>query len=438
MVTNDMHVITGLRDALEGAVAATITRLSELGVVEFPIEHYTSEWGETNQDNIRAARILRETLSRPSVFEQIFRYETNLSELPEVTRLNEFIKRIPEGLPVTSSVSVASYVLVRYFEQAGGLANRASVLDSVSQELSEDLVSPTYEAFATFLLQDFHAHGAIELGPGILLRPIAMEDIHELSRRRLYGAFPDLLVRNTDWICQVRVRGAKGSYNPVNEIHPFWEAMIAAMTLVSVGRGKTWMLSKGLSSPFFGGINSWSGVPRAFGFHGEPPQSVLQITVDELVELTGAIQEVNGNSSCKHLQFIIGRLRDAVSRSLPRDSVVDLVIALESMLAADTSALEVTFRFRNRGASLLGAEFGDARTRLSLLSSIYGARSKIVHGSEPTGGVEVALSNAVAVIRHLVRWYLDERRRSIKPKDLNGMIDRRMVDGVEPHSIVRS
>ena len=79
-----------------------------------------------------------------------------------------------------------------------------------------------------------------------------------------------------------------------------------------------------------------------------------------------------------HTTLAINRFNSALCRSNIFDSVVDLTIALESLIEADT---EIRYRFAVCNAICSTPAAEDRHESYNLLKYLYGARSKIVHGT---------------------------------------------------------
>ena len=98
----------------------------------------------------------------------------------------------------------------------------------------------------------------------------------------------------------------------------------------------------------------------------------------------------------------IARLHFATERERAEDRFLDLVVGLES-LANGGDKTEVTFKFRQRLAALIGTDTDDRVAIFDRANKIYGARSKVAHG---TSSVVKELASLTAD----ADWYL---RRAI-------------------------
>ena len=131
-----------------------------------------------------------------------------------------------------------------------------------------------------------------------------------------------------------------------------------------------------------------------------------------------------------HLRLPTRRMRLGAQRGNVEDTLVDFVIGLERLLAPDTRQLEVTYRFKLRGAALLpAAEFGDARTRIDLMNKLYDLRSAVVHGRADREAIIAATPEAEEVLRSILQWLLQPARLYGDHNDLIRALDEAMVAG---------
>ncbi|MBI1785492.1 hypothetical protein HYR69_10145 [Candidatus Sumerlaeota bacterium] len=86
--------------------------------------------------------------------------------------------------------------------------------------------------------------------------------------------------------------------------------------------------------------------------------------------------EANGNLKSK-VRLSLTRLNQAVRRPLHGDRVLDLAIALESLLVGDGGGL--SFKFALRGALLTAPSIEDRRTVRATLRAFYELRSELIH-----------------------------------------------------------
>jgi hypothetical protein len=80
----------------------------------------------------------------------------------------------------------------------------------------------------------------------------------------------------------------------------------------------------------------------------------------------------------------LSRLALAMSRTDPREALVDYTIALEALLLAGTDIGEARRRFALNGAVYVGSSRNERLSLYKQLYEIYGARSVLVHGVDPS------------------------------------------------------
>jgi hypothetical protein len=107
------------------------------------------------------------------------------------------------------------------------------------------------------------------------------------------------------------------------------------------------------------------------------------------------------------LEMACQRLVDGARRSKPRDTIVDAVIGLESILLAHLPERgELRFRFSLNYATLFPKE--ERRRAFSVAKDLYDLRSTIAHGSQPPaklkiGDTEYGLAAAGNLAREVLR-----------------------------------
>lgn len=117
------------------------------------------------------------------------------------------------------------------------------------------------------------------------------------------------------------------------------------------------------------------------------------------------VRRIFSEPQLEYLRLPFRRLRASASRTENEDRLVDYVIGLERLLARDTETLEVAFRFRLRGASLLPSTFGDVSERRKFMRELYSLRSAIVHGSAKTESVNEMVPQAEAALKAIFLWF---------------------------------
>jgi hypothetical protein len=106
-------------------------------------------------------------------------------------------------------------------------------------------------------------------------------------------------------------------------------------------------------------------------------------------------QEVAGmlaKPSSDQLSMAVGRFSWSFGRPTLEDKVIDLAIALESVLCLAGGEEQLSYRFRLFGAAILDGIPGHSDAK-KLLNALYVARSKIVHGAQRLSDLQKSKRN---------------------------------------------
>ena len=133
---------------------------------------------------------------------------------------------------------------------------------------------------------------------------------------------------------------------------------------------------------------------------------------NEIEELKNLFQKVK--NAPEFLRIPISRFNFAYDRRKPEDKLIDLIVALESLLVKENQ--ELSYRLSLRTSFLLGKNNKERKELFCLMKKAYNLRSKIVHGSKYKN--EVKINNKTIPIYKLVSNIEDILRKSIK-KALN-------------------
>jgi hypothetical protein len=130
-------------------------------------------------------------------------------------------------------------------------------------------------------------------------------------------------------------------------------------------------------------------------------------------------------SSSHYLSLPLRRLVDGFSRTRFDDKIVDYAIGLEALLLGDSNQGELSYRFRLRGAMILGEVGEDRHQALKDFKDFYDARSAIVHGNSLANFNLRSLSNnGERFLRKVWRWHLAQ---GITLNDAITRIDQRIL-----------
>jgi hypothetical protein len=149
---------------------------------------------------------------------------------------------------------------------------------------------------------------------------------------------------------------------------------------------------------------------------GAIPSGAYSLTESDIPKLISVAERLE-KPMCNELQFACERLTEAEHRLKARDTILDAVIGLESILLVGDAAREgLRHRFALAAASLLPLEAGPLRReRFRLAYDMYLARSKLAHsgaelepqkiGAEKLSGAELA-KRACSLLRETIHWFL--------------------------------
>jgi hypothetical protein len=123
----------------------------------------------------------------------------------------------------------------------------------------------------------------------------------------------------------------------------------------------------------------------------------------------------------KYLHVPFRRFQMACDRDDDSDRLIDLAIAMESLLLGPVERNSLSFSFSMRGAVLLAAP-ARRRAKRKLLSEFYNRRSKTVHGDRPSNDETDVWFYAEEVRTALRRFVLAQDLIDIPVAFLNGLL----------------
>lgn len=145
---------------------------------------------------------------------------------------------------------------------------------------------------------------------------------------------------------------------------------------------------------------SWGHLPSRLWY---PDQRRITRLRDEVQTTFERIAELNRRNPGSALLVAVRRLRDCLLRENEIDTFLDVMIAAEALFLADAKG-ELSFRFSQRAAFLLGTSPAQRAAILDRYRVAYDVRSKIVHGDQPPksriklAGEEVSLNRFTNII----------------------------------------
>lgn len=328
-------------------------------------------------------------------------------------------------------LSVAKLVISNYIQETGSLRINKRVAKRISREFVNDLSSPTYTALFIFLIHKFKATKPFQLNTSIKFRPINESDYKQFSTTGP-GRIPsnkEPWLGSNDWICLVESEGDKSTTDAINSHRDILEKITGALALTTSGRASFFLLSGRYKSRFFNFMETHGGDYVHTSGVGGVVVNLDEVGLRRFRKTFKLVESIFDNSKYKVLRLPFRRLRLSSTRGNDNDKFVDYVIGLERLLAADSENLEVTFRFRLRGAALLPKSFGTERDRLNLMSKLYGIRSNIVHGREDPTEVRDLLLQTEQVFVAIFRNYSRLLSTSENESELMKKLDEALIKG---------
>jgi Apea-like HEPN len=266
-------------------------------------------------------------------------------------------------------------------------------------------LTPPFELVTTLLWNGLTAPEPFSVTDTIQFRPITPADYEELGRDYLWlrsgvserAPYPS----SGDWITEIRQSLQTQGYGIPDEII---RRLVVGLCLVASGSAQVHIVGTRFGNPFLRSGRIFNSRPMSTSRLGANV-SMLANDIEEFRYVYARLEEVDTNAALGYLGVPLRRFHASSARPTDEDSLVDFVIGLESLLAPDSQNIEVTFRFRLRGATVLNSDFGDAKQRLAFLSRLYRARSDAVHGKK-IDNIRDLCVQAEAALKAVFRWYL--------------------------------
>ncbi len=415
------------------AIQAVAEYLRLRGITAIPERRYEAHWME--QMDATRWQGKTEAYDEPDPERLMWNYRDQLVKLPPVGSLDNMLKSFADshgGFPVSAEFTdAAPRVLQAYLCKSGSLDADKQIARQVVRDYCADLSSPTITVVSLFQVEQFSAVQPFELSDEVTFRPLSHEDIKEQAKRQFLpipSMFQRPLLNSDDWVCEVKKKGPKDTYDAVNWDIEGRRHIAATLALTSPGAARFTLLSSRHQSPFFtGGIKSgWESTLTG------PGAKHLQIGAEHIElarNLSPRVVSILTEKDRSCLRLPLERLLTAAQRRNAEDQLVDYVIGLESLVAPDTDRLEVTVRFRLRGAAITPPHLGNPGDRIKLMNKLYDLRSRCVHGDAQRQEVLDCIPKAEDALRQVLLWYMSNSLWGREPKSVITDLDKAMVKG---------
>lgn len=294
---------------------------------------------------------------------------------PAMDRLHEVIDEIRKNEAIPYVVDkTAEIVFEVYLAKAMSVSCDETILEDVARRCVEEINNDTYLHRTVLQVEQFNAPEPFELTDDIVFRPITMDDIEEYGRETLPVRNSPRLNKR-DWICTINQTLPR---NDITDTQIVVDRLLGALGLTKEGRARISVIIYGPVSLYLG--DRYPG--SRFSNHSSPHGSAVEFTPEDVERFRHIFQRVNAICDKKEKNRFVAlrRFRAASERNVVDDKIIDLVIALESLLIPQSGS-EIGYRFRMRGAAFLPDTFGDIGHRMDLMKKLYNARSSAVHGS---------------------------------------------------------
>ena len=419
--------------ALESAVTFVLQYAKEQGYGPmFPEDHFSVAYWKSQESDPNSSSLVTE--DRTCEFFPTF--YIRFHDLLEGSEPLQSLNVLSQAFVAKHGVEMGKYpkraygtaMLFRYFKKARSFTEDYQIIQMVVDEFKSDITSTREQIRLVYYVENLIAPEPFSLcNDMISFRPVTDTDLDNYAQLKEDMISPHRhFLDERGWICEGTLEGRKNSYDDFNNAGNLVDDVLNALYLVKAGNARFLLLAKEITNTFLGVGRMFGGDTLNVGRGGAI--ELTQSDITEIDEIMSRLVEVSKKKQLKLLRLPLRRIRAAASRRNPADAFLDIVMALETFLANDTPTLEVTHRFRMRGAAILNDEFGSPRDRLDLLNEIYSTRSRIVHGEYESDPGELAslLDKANLVLKAIVRWYLG-RLEDLEPNDVVRMLDEWMV-----------
>lgn len=262
-----------------------------------------------------------------------------------------------------------------------------------------------------------NVHGPREVPPISFGNSIVMRPITDDEATSFYGGNPFFrsnarVLSFPDFLFVHELEVPKLFHDPTQDslLEPFWkptqdvlERSILALSSFkeggAVGYDGIRIVLAELGFGFFGGQHFWVG--------DHVPSGHYELTVDEAPKLEAYARQFE--TIHPTLEMACQRLVDATRRTKSRDSIVDAIIGLESILLVEVGERqrgETRYRFSLNYASLFPV--AERKSAFYRARDLYDLRSKIAHGGEPKpkekiDGKEMTLHEIAQLAKSVLR-----------------------------------
>lgn len=395
---------------------------------EFPIDKYTIKYWEPDKDRPNGYTLKTKEWEDPSfdkIYNKIRNEVENSSHYKDLdTKCNLFKSKHAKYMEKFSGGDYGRIFIKEYFTKLSKLVFKDDIIRDVVSTFKNDLISNKIRISLLYYIEDFDAQSPINLNDQIVIRPICDSDLNTFAVFDQFTFMETHYLRSNGWICEISLMGDKDSYEYYNNTNEIIHQIMNALFFIKPGKSKFRLLRKRVDNPFL----SW-GVMGSTRVVNSGIGDKIFLSEEDIILFKSfyeSVQLIYDVPKYKQLRLALRRVKYAVNRSDDTDKILDFVIALESLIASDSPALETTYRFRLRIASLIDHQYGNSRERIKIAGELYDVRSLIVHGQEDPDKVNKYVPIAEDILRQIIVWFI-ENMLKIEPNKMIPHIDDWMV-----------
>jgi len=426
-----------LKDALSAALQAIIDIASTHGIgPHLPKTEFFAYWfvptGNSGYSGKKEKRFKQS-------FSTILRdYLGDIEKHPKTESLNFLIRdflensaKHPPFFNIESSHAVQS-LYAEYFRRTNLLEINKKEIDLICEDFISEFKSDHFLSSAIYRIQNFQAENPFDIESKIKFRPATQEDINKYSSDDS-GIHPfsyENMMREDDWICTIDEHIKKSNGEILNSYYKKIENIALSLSLAARGRARFSLIHKSIKSPFLN--NGWGyGGNDIYTRRSGSKLYLSSDGIEQFHKIYAEIVRSENSSNYTYLALPLRRLRSASSRTNDEDHLIDCVIGLERLLVPGKGG-ETSFKFRQRGAALLGDRFGSPKERKMLMRNLYNMRSDIVHGvAIPSRNTKISEQAKISeeALTDIIIWYLNTGHKIGSHKKIIEELDDHLISG---------
>jgi hypothetical protein len=295
-------------------------------------------------------------------------------------------------------------VMIRYFVQSRTKTWDEAAFERFSNRLGTELRKPSFtHRLRLYLASTDVPEEAVTLPGDVQLRRLSLEEREDLYQwAREYGPMtgdvtPVTTVRSVLEYRFELPRGRSHGFIPIDT-----DLYRIALRIAAATPGAVLIATQRIDALCTSDFEQPIGRAKPGPLVREPA-----VLTTEAVELAGRILALLQGGVPTQLETAVRRLDYSTDRDRVEDRFLDLVVGLESIVnGGDTN--EVTFKFRQRLAALIGRNAGDRQEIFASANAVYSARSKVAHGEKTKKPLDELTRSADWYLRRAITALLEQ------------------------------